>query len=520
MTEYIYNMGLRFKAVARNYPGNAALIFPDNVVLDYKTLDEKSDCVATHFMRTGLKCGSVVAIFAEKRPMTYIAMLAALKIGAPYVVLDTRSPKQRLDKILERCQPALLLTEDEGFSWDDRTVLKFHDLESAVAPIAMDVIEKVTGATPAYLMFTSGSTGFPKGVTVSHANMLNFCHWARETFQISPQDIFAGANALYFDNSVFDFTASLFNGACLVPIDYETVKQPKFLVERVQKCTVWFSVPSLLIYLTTMRALTKGSWPAMRTIIFGGEGFAKSELKKLHDMYAKQATLWNVYGPTECTCICSAKPIGNDDFRNMEELAALGHLAPNFGGLVMNDEGKSEVADGETGELYLAGPQVALGYYNDPERTRASFVANPLMPNITQPCYRTGDLVYRDPQTQFYHFVGRKDNQIKHMGYRIELEEIENALASFPEVAQSAVIYHKSGGPAGRIVAFLKTTMAIDEAIFKERLRDVIPSYMVPETLQVMTELPKNANGKVDRKALVAQYADAMAVSDKVKAHA
>ncbi len=520
MSDYIYNMGLRFKEVARRYPRNPALSFPDNRMLDYQELDKKSDQLATHLLNAGLKSGEVVAIFAEKFLLTYITMLAALKIGTPYVVLDTKSPRQRLDKILERCQPALVIAEDKNFSWEEVSTLSFSDLELPAEPVAIKVIEDVTGTTPAYLMFTSGSTGFPKGVTISHASMLNFCHWIRDTFRISPEDKLAGVNPLYFDNSVFDFTASLFNGACLIPADHETVKQPKALVGRVRECTVWFSVPSLLIYLTTMRALTQSSWPSMRAIVFGGEGFAKSELKKLYDMYGKQAVLWNVYGPTECTCICSAKPIIAQDFDSMEKLAALGHLAPNFKGLVMDDEGKHEVPDGEAGELYLSGPQVALGYYNDPERTRVSFVVNPMIPHIAQPCYCTGDIVYRDPQTGFYHFVGRKDNQIKHMGYRIELEEIENAFASFSEIAQAAVIYHKSGGYAGRIVAFLKPTTDIQEAAVKERLREVIPPYMIPETVLIMAELPRNANGKVDRKTLAAQYAAEMAASGKVKAHA
>lgn len=505
MTNYLYNMGLRFKAIAKQYPENPALVFPDTV-WSYKTLDEASDRIASHLLNAKLKNTCVIAIFAEKHPLTYATMIAALKIGASYVMLDTRSPKQRLEKILERCQPALLVAEQNNFSWENVPVLSFHALEVPAKPVDIKILESVTGAVPAYLMFTSGSTGFPKGVTVSHASMLNFCHWARETFSVTPQDIFTGANALYFDNSVFDFTASLFNGASLIPVEYNTVKQPKKLVERLQKCTIWFSVPSLLIYLTTMRALVKTSWPAMRAIAFGGEGFAKTELKKLYDMYGRQATLWNVYGPTECTCICSAKPIVDEDFRNMDELTALGLLAPNFGGLVMNDEGTHEVKDGETGELYLTGPQVALGYYNDPERTIAAFVPDPSIPGVSQTCYRTGDLVYRNPENGFYHFVGRKDNQIKHMGYRIELEEIENALTGFPEVAQAVVIYHKSSGPAGKIVAFLKTTRATDETVLRERLCDVVPAYMIPEALHIMDELPKNANGKVDRKALAAQY--------------
>ncbi len=503
MTTYIYNMGLRFKAMAQQFPRNTALSFPGGERFGYAELDNLSDQVAGHLLRAGLKTGHVVAIFAEKHKLTYATMLAALKIGAPYVTLDTDSPPERLNRILERCQPTLLVSATD-FTWNNTRTLTFADLLSPARPMSLSLIDNVTGTTPAYIMFTSGSTGFPKGVTVSHAAMLNLCHWARETFSITPADVLSGANALYFDNSVFDFTASLFNGACLTPIDRETVKQPKQLADAIKSCSLWFSVPSLLIYLTAMKALDAGSWPKMRAIIFGGEGFAKSELKKLYGLYGKQATLWNVYGPTECTCICSAYPIREKDFADMAVLAPLGLLAPNFSGLVMDESGTKQMPDGETGELFLLGPQVALGYYNDVERTRAAFAPSPLSPNINEPCYRTGDLVRRDGKTGFYHFAGRKDNQIKHMGYRIELEEIEAALAAFPEISQPAVIYIRGTGPAGKIIAFYQGSITAED--IKNQLRNTLPSYMIPHELHAMDILPKNANGKVDRKTLAANY--------------
>ncbi|MCE2926270.1 MAG: amino acid adenylation domain-containing protein [Rickettsiales bacterium] len=495
MTTTIYNMGLRFKSIARDFPHHIALSFADGTSLAYGTLDTRSDEVAAHLLKAGAVPQRVVVIVADKHPITYTAMLACLKIGAPYVVLDTASPMARLDKILSQCQPAIIVSEKAEFSWGDTRAVLFDDLKQETSPIDIGVIEAVSGSTPAYVMFTSGSTGFPKGVTISHASMLNFCHWARETFTITPEDCLSGVNPLYFDNSVFDVTASLFNGACLRPVARDVLAQAKQLVEHTSACTMWFSVPSLLIYLGAMKALDKSRWPSMRAIIFGGEGFAKAELKKLHSMFGMQATLWNVYGPTECTCICSAYAISDDDFADMNKLAPLGLLAPIVEGSVMNDDGTKQVEGGEVGELYLYGPQIALGYYNDPERTRASFGEQP-------PCYRTGDLVYRDTETGYYHFAGRKDNQIKHMGYRIELEEIEAALNGFAEVAQAAVIYDKHATHGGRIIAFMTCAEDIEPAVLKTRLRELLPSYMIPEELHVMPALPKNANGKIDRGAL------------------
>ncbi len=503
MATDIFNMGLRFKEMAQLYPEHTALRMEDGDVASYQELDRHSDHVAALLIAKNLSVVRPLAIFADKTIWTYACMVGALKAGVPYVVLDMESPAERLDKILDRCQPGLIISSDAAFAWKNTEICHFTQLEGLSDVIAPEHITQVVPETPAYLMFTSGSTGFPKGVTISHASMLNFCHWAQRTFSITQQDVLSGVNPLYFDNSVFDFTASLFNGACLMPVTRGTLKQAKKLVEQLKACTMWFSVPSMLIYLMAMKALTRESWPAMRAIIFGGEGYAKTELQKLFNMYGSQATLWNVYGPTECTCICSAYAISKKDFADMDMLAPLGFLAEEFNGLVLDEAGK-QVADGEIGELLLCGSQVAIGYYNDAERTAASFLINPVTQASGQMCYRTGDLVLRDPATGYLHFKGRKDNQIKHMGYRIELEEIEAALAGFTEVSQGAVVYHRKTAAAGRIVAFVTLAQDIAAQDIKNRLRSKLPSYMIPDEVTIMDALPKNANGKVDRKALLA----------------
>jgi D-alanine--poly(phosphoribitol) ligase subunit 1 len=359
-------------------------------------------------------------------------------------------------------------------------------------------VEQVTGADPAYIMFTSGSTGTPKGAVMSHANVLNFIAWGQERFQITPQDILSNANPIYFDNSVFDFYASIFSGASVVPISAQQVRDPRQLVGAINSagCTIWFSVPSLLVYLLTTRALTATDFPAVRKIIFGGEGFPKPKLKKLFDLFGQRADLENVYGPTECTCICSAHTIVASDFEDMKALATLGFLATNFDYEIL-----PKGPDRDAGELFLRGPNVGLGYYNDADRTAQAFVQNPTHRRYADIGYRTGDLVRREANGQL-HFTGRADFQIKHMGYRIELEEIEAALAVVPEVKECAVIYRKLGDGLGEIVGFaaLATPKAPEKLI--QEVAEIVPPYMVPRRVTVLDELPKNANGKIDRIAL------------------
>jgi D-alanine--poly(phosphoribitol) ligase subunit 1 len=359
----------------------------------------------------------------------------------------------------------------------------------------------IIGTTPAYIMFTSGSTGTPKGVTISHLNILSFLGWSIDRYSITSDDRFAQVGPMYFDNSVFDFYTALFSGASLVPIKKEITTNLPELVELVDsmRCSIWFSVPSFLVYLQTMRVLNEKTFQTIRAFIFGGEGFPKGELKKLYNLYGKQAKLINVYGPTEGTCICSSYDIAEKDFEDMNTLAPLGTINPNFEYMIL-DENMNEVKSEEKGELCLVGPNVALSYYNDLDRTSQSFVQNPKIKSHRDIVYKCGDIVYEKNGLLF--FAGRVDNQIKHMGYRIELEEIESALNGLEYVNQSAVLYERVKVNYGKIIAFVATKASINESNVKSDLQEFLPEYMIPNIIEVRDELPKNANGKVDKKVL------------------
>ena len=195
-----------------------------------------------------------------------------------------------------------------------------------------DVETDILGTDAAYIMFTSGSTGFPKGAVMSHANLLNFVQWARTEFSITPDDIFTNVNPLFFDNSVFDFYASIMNGASLVPFDAATMRDPYQVLQRIDdlRCTIYFSVPSLLIYFQTLKMITPASFARVRSVIFGGEGYPKTKLKDLFDCLSPRVELINVYGPTECTCICSAYRLGAAGLRDPRRLSSAGRAGRQF----------------------------------------------------------------------------------------------------------------------------------------------------------------------------------------------
>jgi D-alanine--poly(phosphoribitol) ligase subunit 1 len=507
-SKYIYNLKDKFREVVQAFGNRTALSYPDGRNISFIELDRLSNQMA-HFMASqNLKQGDVIAIFNEKSLYAYALMIGCIKSGIIYTNLDVSSPPARINKILNTCNPSALFIDETEESYIPEIIGIQPNLKLIkIASIQTDnyssepvnfTDQNFHGNNPLYIMFTSGSTGFPKGAVMSHSNVLHFINWGKSTFSVTEQDVFTNANPIYFDNSVFDFYVSLFNGATLVPLSHELVKKPADLVAAINncKCTIWFSVPSLLVYLLTTKVLKENDFPFITRIAFGGEGFPKSKLKSLYQLFGHRIELYNVYGPTECTCICSSYKITESDFEKMDELAPLGFMAPNFGYHIIPQSSE----DIHTGELCLTGPCVGLGYYNDIERTLNSFVQQPDVA-FHQRMYKTGDIVHQDHRG-FFHFKGRVDNQIKHMGYRIELEEIEAALNSLDLVDEAAVIYERLSADLGQIKAFVCVNSEVSEATLSAMLKEILPPYMIPRSIKILQSLPKNQNGKTDRNQL------------------
>jgi len=504
---HISNLGLAFAEVLSRHGERTALIYAaEGRRISYAELGLLAEQSAQHLAARGLHAGQVLTLLSDKSPQAYALMLACLRLGVAYTHLDPDSPVERLRKILAVSAPALLVNgcPEQRSSAELATLagcpaIELQALHQPCVAAALPAAEAVCGSAPAYLMFTSGSTGTPKGAVMSHANVLGFIAWSQNRFGITPDDVLTNVNPMYFDNSVFDVYTALFSGAALVPITARQLRDTRLVVRLVNeaRCTVWFSVPSMLIYLLTTRALAPTDFPALRKIVFGGEGFPKPKLKQLFELFGQRAVLENVYGPTECTCICSAYTISASDFEDMTVLAPLGRLAQNFDYEIL----ASEPSNPDFGELFLRGPQVGLGYYRDPARTAAAFVQNPLRADYHDRGYRSGDLVERDALGQL-HFRGRADFQIKHMGYRIELEEIEFGINTLPGVRECGVVYRRLEGGFGEIVAHVAAEPSCDSAALLKEAARVLPTYMAPRRIVLHEHLPKNANGKIDRQAL------------------
>ena len=502
---YIYNLGLLFYSVSCDSKDDPAILFGEDEKVTFNELNCLSNRIARYLLDQNINKNDVIGIFHTKSKESYALMLACLKIGAIYVILDNNSPFERLKKIIDRCNPALftydqpatpLIKEGSRIPQIDIKSESFYSKLKSLSDSNLDFTSSVCSDNPAYIMFTSGSTGFPKGAVITHQNLLNLISWTKQVYCIDKSDILTNVNPMYFDNSVFDFYASLFNGAAMAPVDADTVRQATKLVLYIDKikATIWFSVPSLLVFLITMKALKKDVFKKVRVITFGGEGFPKPKLKYLYELYSERIRIVNVYGPTECTCICSAYDIKAEDFNDMIGLAPLGHLAPNFDYLILNELNE----EARSGELVLGGPQVGLGYYNDPEQTEKAFIQYPFIKMRKKTVYKTGDIVKKD-SNGIIHIIGRSDNQIKHMGYRIELEEIEAGFNSLDYIYEAGVVYEKFDDGLGQIKSFVTVNNNVSVESIRDDIKKILPAYMVPRIITILDSMPRNQNGKIDR---------------------
>jgi len=504
---YIHNLSGRLSQIALTFQDRCAVAFPTGEKLTYRQLMQLADGYGKIFKARNLKPGQVVAIAGVKQSAVIAAILACLKQGMTYTIFDPNSPENRLTSIFDVCRPVMIIAPQsifQSFSIPD-TMFKVKTEEVRPADEPLPPVD-FPATTPAYIMFTSGSTGVPKGAVITHANLGYFIDWTQSAFSITPEDVIGNVNPLYFDNAVFDVYGALFNGACLAAFPADLTAQPARLVQAFDEmgCTQWFSVPTLLIYLQTMKVLNRNSFKTVKRIIFGGEGYPKARLKHLYALFGERIDFYNVYGPTECTCICSMYRIKEDDFKTLNGFPPLGSMIPHFGWAIL-DEHKLPVAVGEQGELCLTGPCVGAGYYNDVHNTQRHFITNPLNSAWPEPMYATGDLVSYNPEDGKIYIHGRIDNQVKHKGYRIELEEIETALCRLEGVEQASVVHGAHRG-LSRLVAVVSGAEQLNEKKLRQDLKKYLPDYMIPNEIHFMRRLPVNANGKVNRHQIRALY--------------
>ena len=528
-------------AQAQARPESTALVFKDER-LSYRSIEETSNRLARLLKEAGCHRGDRVGLLMPKAPTAIVAMLGVLKADAIYVPMDPASPAARQARVLEVSDCACILTaglvgenirgalaaahlaRPPVIGWLDEG--SPDDVEAAFTLSALDAHPPTplayanTDSDVAHILFTSGSTGLPKGVMITHANVSHFVRWARGYFGTAAEDRISQHPPLHFDLSTFDIFGTLSAGAELHLVPPELNMLPPKLAQfmREAELTQWFSVPSVLNLMAKFDVVRHGDFPKLRRVLWCGETLPTPTLiywmRRL-----PHARFTNLYGPTEATIASSYHTVTRCPSDEREAIP----IGDACGGeeLLILDAQLRPTAVGEVGDLYIRGVGLSPGYWRDPERTRSAFIPCPGGTGPQDRIYRTGDLARRGADGLIY-FLGRADSQIKSRGYRIELGEIEAALHSLAGLRESAVVAIPSDGFEGWLICCAyapESGSEVSPAGLRASLSALLPGYMLPARWMRHDALPKNDNGKIDRPRLKNAFAAAESRQAQMEAH-
>ncbi|MCM1232279.1 MAG: amino acid adenylation domain-containing protein [Ruminococcus flavefaciens] len=491
--------------------------FPDKVALT----DEERNvtfcewksmalCIADAITKNTKNRKIPVLVYLPKSVMTLVSFAGILYSGNYYTPTDVKFPFEKAASIMKCLMPEVIITDrksgkkllDHGV--EAEKLLYVEDLDfSAIHDNGELLNSQIIDTDLAYVFFTSGSTGIPKGVAITHRSIVDYIDWAREKFAITSETKIANQAPFYFDNSILDIYLCMSCGAHLyiTPEMYFTFTAKLLEYIKENEINFIFWVPSALIGVANSGLLERIDCSCIKKVLFCGEVMPNRHLNYWRRLLP-DALYANLYGPTEITDVCSCYVI-NRKFTDEESLP-IGFACNNTQIILLNDHEKEIKEKDVMGELCVRGTSLAVGYYNNPEKTAEAFIQNPLNSHYSEKIYRTGDLAHYNQYGEIM-FDGRKDFQIKHMGYRIELGEIETAILSFDEVYNTCCIYDTE---QSMIVAFCNADSSITELDIKKYLGDILPRYMIPAKYILLDKMPYNDNGKIDRKTLKKIYID------------
>lgn len=494
VTDYLESSAIRFK--------NKIAVIEEDKSITYSDFLEKCKRVGS-FLGAKLYFNEPIIIFMDKGIDTLTAFFGAVYAGCFYCLVNPELPKNRLMSIKEVLNSRLVITDDENLEtakeiFEGLDVYNIKALqESAVnEEVLASARERHIDTDPLYINFTSGSTGVPKGVTISHRSVIEFIDIFTEKFGFKNEDIIANQAPFDFDVSVKDIYSTIKMGATLVIIPKKYFSSPAALLDYIcdNKATTLTWAVSALCLVTTFHGLDYKVPATVEKVLFSGEVMPVKHLKQWMEHLPK-ATFVNLYGPTEITCNCTYHVI--DRSRDYNGKIPIGKAFPNERVYLMDEEGHIINEPDKAGEICIAGTSVGLGYYNNDEQTKKAFTINPNVKGYGERIYKTGDLGYYNEAGEIM-FNGRKDFQIKYQGHRIELEEVDKAIMEVPEVIRSCTIFDEE---KSKLYGFYIGD--IDKKELNARLRETMPVYMMPTFLIQREEFPMTKNGKIDRKKLM-----------------
>lgn len=490
--EYLENSEMKF--------GKKIAVIEEEKKITYTEFVKKSKRVATA-IKNNVEIRKPIPVLMEKGINTLTAFFGAIYAGDFYILLNPDLPVSRLKDIFETLEGELIITDrahsELAKDITDKKILLIEEIENTeIDEEALTVIRnKSLDVDPLYVNFTSGSTGKPKGVVIGHRSVIDFIDVFTPKFNINSEDIIANQAPFDFDVSVKDIYSSIKEGATLVIVPKRFFSKPTELLDYLydNKVTTLIWAVSALCLVTTFHGLDYKAPENINKVLFSGEVMPLKHIKQWIAHYP-EAKFVNLYGPTEITCNCTYHIIDNQ--KEYNEKIPIGIPFDNEEIILLDDKNNEVKSIGKVGEICVRGTALALGYYGNNEQTAKNFLQNPLNTKYRDLLYKTGDLGYYNDDGDLM-FSGRKDFQIKHQGHRIELEEIQIALEKLDEIKRACILYNEE---KSKIYAYYIGN--IDKKELHEKLKDILPVFMMPNVMIQVDNFPLNKNGKIDRKAL------------------
>ena len=489
----------------------ATAFLTDNATLSYEELDQRSDHLAAHLRAAGIAKGMIVGVCLPRSFDAVVALLAIFKIGAIYLPLDPTYPRERLAFMLTDAQAAIVITTTQLQPTLPSGAAKFICIDNL--PVTQSPSHPVTLSSchpddPAYLIYTSGSTGQPKGAIVPHRQILNRLWWMWHKYPFQPDEMSCQKTALNFVDSLWELLGPLLQGSPAVILPDAVVRDPQQLIQSLARhgvTRVWL-VPTLLRAMLQSTPELGNSLPKLRFLVTSGEALP-TELFQQVQRQMSHATLYNLYGTSEVWDATWYDPTEHPIATRAGATVPIGKPIDNVQTYILDTQ-QQPVPIGVTGELYVGGDGLALGYHNRPELTSEKFIAHPFATKGERPpdegrLYKTGDLVRYRPDGNI-EFLGRIDHQVKIRGFRVELGEIEAILLQHPALQQAAVVAEREPAGVKRLLAYVvvKPGHVPTGHELRQYLASKLPAYMVPAALIRLEKMPLTPSGKVDRKAL------------------
>ena len=470
--------------------------------ISFFELQKRAQVIATHIIKVTQCCiNKPIAVYLKKSIEAIYSDIGITYSGNCYMNLDINTPEARIANIIERVNPVLIISDSETskkleFLSDSAIILIIDEIKNdEIDQRSINKqVNRIIDLDPLCIINTSGSTGTPKGAVLNHKSYIDYTQWAIDTFRFDGSEILGVLSPIIFDHYNYEISLMMTKGSCLVLLDNSLAAFPAKLLEvlLINHVNYIFWVPTIMVNIANLNLFSNFSLPEIKIVWFAGEVFPTKQFNYWRK-HLPNAKFVNLYGPVETTVDCTYYVVERE--LKDEEPIPIGFACRNTDIIILN--ANNEIVKGsEPGELCVRGTSLAMGYYNNSEKTRDVFVQNPLNQHFIELIYRTGDIVFKNDLGEII-FKGRKDSLIKHLGYRIELGEIEHVIVNSLKIVDNACVVYQH--KRKEIVVLYESSMELSVIEFRKALLNVLPKYMVPTVFKRVEILPRNINGKIDR---------------------